>query len=781
MSNINESKENNTSTTQNTRHVDFIRAIINQDVASNKYGGKVVTRFPPEPNGFLHIGHAKAICIDFGIAEEYGGVCNLRMDDTDPTKEDYKYVNSIQEDVKWLGFDWQDNLFFASDYYQMLYDYAEKLVRMGKAYVCSLNEEEIRAYRGTVTTPGKESPYRNRTIEENLLLFTQMKNGEFKDGAHVLRAKIDMASPNMKMRDPLLYRIRHAHHYRTEDKWCIYPMYDFAHCLSDYAEGVTHSICTLEFENNRELYDWVLENLDLEGPLPKQYEFARLNLNYTVMSKRKLLALVEGNHVKGWDDPRMPTITGLRRRGYTPQAIRNFCESIGIAKANSTVDFAQLEFHIRDDLNPKVPRVLAVMNPLKVTITNYPTDKAEMLEGALYPHDVPLEGFREIPFSKTLYIERDDFMENPPKKYYRLSPGNEVRLRHAYFIKCDEVVKDSNGEIVELLCSYDPETKSGSDTTGRKVKGTIHWVSAEHAQKAEIRVYDRLFNEENPSGDPDSINPESLKVFSDALIEPSVVKNYKPGDRFQFERHGYFYYEPEDSTQERPVFNRIVSLKDSWTKLSSSSEEKSTSIKEKSPTKDLKQPDPKVSKPSTEAMCPDVKERYTAFHETMGITPDEAALIAKDSVISTFFMDANNTFNNPKAVANLLVNELLPSIKEESFANIKITPKNFAELVQLLDEKVINAKIAKQILEEMLLSGENPSEIIAKKDLKQITDSTVLEPIVDDVIAKNPATVEKYKSGKTNLIGFFVGQVMKETKGKADATVVNKLVQEKLS
>jgi len=549
------------------KKTDFLRNIINEDIRTGKYGGKVITRFPPEPNGYLHIGHAKSICLNFGIAKDYeGGITHLRFDDTDPTKESMEYVESIKNDVKWLGFDWNDKMFFASDYFEKLFGYAVKLIEMGKAYVCSLNEQEIKEYRGTVTQAGTESPYRSRSVEENLELFNRMRAGDFKDGEHVLRAKIDMASPNMKMRDPLLYRIRHAHHYRTGDEWCIYPMYDFAHCLSDYIEGVTHSICTLEFENNRELYDWILDELELPLPRPYQYEFARLNLNYTIMSKRKLLELVENNYVNGWDDPRLPTLSGLRRRGYTPEAIRNFCDSIGIAKANSVVDMAQLEFCIRDDLNQKVPRALCVLNPLKVVIENYPENQVEWLDASYYPHDVPKEGTRKLPFSRTIYIEREDFLEEPPKGYYRLSPGSEVRLRHAYIIKCEEVIKNDAGEIVELRCSYDQQSKSGMDTSGKKVKGTIHWVSSEHAVKAEVRLYDRLLLEENPDDFIASLNPKSLIVLNNCFIEPSVLDDKFDG-WYQFERQGYFCKD-SDCTVEKPVFNRIVTLRDSWSKIS---------------------------------------------------------------------------------------------------------------------------------------------------------------------------------------------------------------------
>lgn len=548
---------------------DFIRRIIDEDIQTDRYKGKVVTRFPPEPNGFLHIGHAKSICLNFGIAEEYKGACHLRFDDTDPTKEDVIYEQSIQEDVRWLGFDWKGKLFHASDYFEQMYEFAVQLIKDQKAYVCGLNEEEIRDYRGTVTSPGRISPYAKQSVEENLDLFHRMKSGEFPNGAYVLRARIDMASSNMKMRDPLLYRIRHAHHYKTGDKWCIYPMYDYAHPISDAIEGITHSICTLEFENNRELYDWVLNNIHPKFPYnPHQYEFARLDLQYTVMSKRKLLQLVENKSVNGWDDPRLPTIAGLRRRGCTPEAIRKFCEMVGIAKANSSVEMPQFEFCLRDDLNAKAPRVMAVLRPLKVVIDNYPLDQAEMLEASYWPHDIPKEGSRKVPFTKELYIEKDDFFEHPPKDFFRLAPGSEVRLRYGYCITCTHVEKDpSTGEIIAVHCTYDPETKSGSNPIGRKVKGTIHWVSSQSVQ-GEVRLYDRLLSEPQLGSEKDFlsyVNPNSLEVLKESRFEQSL-EAAAPGDRYQFERQGYFFVDPIDSKPGKPVFNRIVTLKDSWSK-----------------------------------------------------------------------------------------------------------------------------------------------------------------------------------------------------------------------
>jgi glutaminyl-tRNA synthetase len=544
----------------------FIQNIINEDFKTNKYGRRVHTRFPPEPNGYLHIGHAKSICLNFGIAAKNSGLCNLRFDDTNPAKEEVEYIESIKEDVKWLGFDWGDRMYYASDYFEQLHEYAVKLIKTGKAYVCDLSAEETRAYRGTLTEPGKESPYRSRSVEENLALFRRMKEGEFEEGARVLRAKIDMASPNLNMRDPVIYRIMKAAHHRTGSKWLIYPMYDYAHPISDSIESITHSICTLEFEDHRPLYDWLLEALDIFHP--QQIEFARLNLSYTVMSKRKLRQLVEEGYVSGWDDPRMPTISGLRRRGYTPGAIRDFCDRIGVAKANSTVDIAMLEHSIREEMNFQAPRVMAVLRPLKVIIDNYPEDRVEELEAEDNPEN-PDMGTRKLPFSREIFIERDDFSENPPKKFFRLFPGSEVRLKHAYIIKCERIVKDEKtGEITELHCTYDPETRSGSGST-RKVKGTLHWVSAPHAIKVEVRLYNSLFTRENPDEEDDfkaCINPESCERLSHCLVEPSLAQAAR-GSRYQFLRNGYFFVDPVDSKGSAMVFNRIVSLKDTWAKI----------------------------------------------------------------------------------------------------------------------------------------------------------------------------------------------------------------------
>jgi glutaminyl-tRNA synthetase len=547
----------------------FIEAVIEADRAAGKHGGRVHTRFPPEPNGYLHIGHAKAICLNFGLATKYGGLCNLRFDDTNPIKEEAEYVEAIQRDVKWLGFDWEDRLYYASDYFETLYEYAVRLIEKGKAYVDDLSAEEIRNHRGTLTEGGKESPCRNRSVEENLDLFRRMREGEFPDGSRVLRAKIDMTSGNLNMRDPVIYRILRASHHRTGDDWCIYPMYDFAHGQSDSIEGITHSLCTLEFEDHRPLYDWLVEEIEIFHP--QQIEFARLELTYTVLSKRKLVELVRDGVVESWDDPRMPTISGFRRRGYTPEAIRKFCEMIGVAKVNSTVDFGMLEFCVREDLNKHAPRVMAVLEPLKVVLTNYPDDQVEQLDAINNPEDAAA-GTRKVPFSKVLYIERADFREELPKKYFRLAPGREVRLRYGYFIKCHDFVKNDDGEVVEVHCTYDPETRGGNAPDGRKVRGTIHWVSAAHAFDGTVRLYDHLFAKPDPSDvEPgktwrDSLNPRSLELLEGCKLEPGLAQA-QPGERYQFERKGYFCVDTEDSAPGKPVFNRTVTLRDTWAKI----------------------------------------------------------------------------------------------------------------------------------------------------------------------------------------------------------------------
>jgi len=743
---------------------DFLRRVVEEDLKSNKYQ-EVVTRFPPEPNGFPHIGHAKSISINFGIAKDYQGHCNLRMDDTNPTTEDTQYVEALKDAVEWLGFEWNEHVRYTSDYFSQIHNYATQLIKMGKAYVDSLPEDEMREYRGTVTQAGKRSKYAQRSVEENLELFEKMKNGEFKDGEHVLRAKIDMSASNMKMRDPLLYRIRHAHHFRAKDEWAIYPMYDFAHCLSDYIEGVSHSICTLEFENNRDIYNWVLDTLGLVTPRPYQHEFARLNINYTIMSKRKLLELVEGGQVDGWDDPRMPTIAGLRRRGYTPESILNFCDSIGVAKANSMVDVAQLEFAIRDDLNTKVPRVMCVLNPLKVTIVNY--EGSEEIEASYYPHDVPKEGSRKLPFSKEIYIDKADFSENPEKGYFRLTPNQPVRLKYAYIISCKEVIKDENGTIVEIKAEYHADSKSGSDTSGIKVKSAIQWVEANKAKTIEVRVYDRLFKTEAPEG-VDDLNPNSLKIIKNALIEPAVITQ-KPDVRFQFEREGYFYADPVDYTEETPVFNKIVGLKES-----SSKKKKAPKQKPKAQPKKV-QIDGEVVAMTTEEQA--LFDNYT---KELKLNSEVANTLARDTKLSTFYIEALKTVNSPVGIANIVTNDVARELKQKEPSELKYTPKQIAKLVKMVDDELISTKIAKQVFEEMSKSGEEPKEIVETKGLIQISDPAVILPIIDEVIAKNPENVKKFRAGNSKLLGFFVGQVLKATKGKGNPKVVNELVARQL-
>ncbi len=744
---------------------DFLRTIVEEDLKKGKYK-KVVTRFPPEPNGFPHIGHAKSIYINFGIAKDYNGICHLRMDDTDPTKESIVYVEALKDAVKWLGFDWGKKVYYTSDYFQRLYEYAVQLIKMEKAYIDSLNEDEIKEYRGTVTTPGIRSKYAQRTVQENLDLFERMKKGEFKDGEHVLRAKIDMNSPNMKLRDPLLYRIRHIHHFRAGDEWYIYPMYDFAHCLSDYIESISHSICTLEFENNRDIYNWVIEALELEPPRPYQYEFARLSVNYTVMSKRKLLELIENKIVSGWDDPRLPTIAGYKRRGYTPKSILNFCEQIGIAKANSVVDISQLEFCIRDDLNKKVPRVMCVLNPLKITITNYDKDD-EKIEASYYPHDVPKKGTRKLPFSREIYIEKDDFMEKPPKDYYRLTPTQPVRLKHAYIISFEKAIKDKNGNIIEIKAKYYPESKSGNDKSGIKVRSAIHWVDAKSAIKCELRLYDRLFVAESPQGLED-INPNSLKIIKNALIEPAAVKE-KPNVRFQFERQGYFYADPKDYSDENPVFNKIVALKDSWAKKTSQNKPKFNKPKQKNIPKEGE----------VTPMSKTEQKLFRNYTQELGLNKEIANTLARDERLSNFFQEALSFIDSPINLANIVANEVARELKQT--CNLNFNPKQIAKLAKMTDNDIISSKISKQVFEEMVKSARDPQKIVEEKGLIQISNPKEIEPIIDEIILKNPDNVAKYKAGNSKLVGFFVGQVIKATKGKANPKIVNKLVIKKLN
>ena len=774
----------NNESNDNPANRDFIRAIVADDLANNRTGGRVATRFPPEPNGYLHIGHAKSIALNFGIAQEFGGVCHLRFDDTNPETEDVKYVEAMQRDLRWLGYDWGEHLYFASDYFEQLYDWAVQLIQAGKAYVDDLNDEEIRAYRGTVTEPGKPSPYRDRSPEENLDLFARMRAGEFEDGAKVLRAKIDLASPNMKMRDPVMYRIRHAHHYRRGDEWCIFPLYDWAHGQSDAIERITHSICTLEFENNRELYDWFLDALGIPEPRPHQYEFARLFLDYTVMSKRKMLRLVNEGYVAGWDDPRMSTVAGMRRRGYTPESIRNFANAVGVARVNSRVQFELLEYHVRNDLNYKAPRVMCVLHPLKVVITNYPAGEVEWLNAPYWPHDVPKEGSRPVPFTREIFIEREDFMENPPHKFHRLSPGQEVRLRHAYIIRCDEVIKNEEGEIVELRCSYDPETRSGSGRQ-RRVKGTIHWVSASESQPAEVRLYDRLFSKPNPDdvaeGETflDALNPNSLEVLTNSRIEPSVASD-PPASRYQFERLGYFITDAVDSRPGALVFNRTVTLRDTWEKVKAEPEPKAEEKKPHVPAKVVRGTSSDARRRAREAN-PALAERYERYRQRYDLSELDADLLTVDMAVGDFFEAALASHPEPRSIANFMNNELQGRLGDGGYAALPFGPAEFGELVALADEGVISANIAKEILDEMVEKGGRPSEIVERRGLRQLDDSEALRSIIEQVLADNPDKVAAYRSGKTGLLGFFMGQVMRVTQGKANPQLVQQLLKERLA
>ena len=771
----------------------FLHALITEDQRRGTYGQRVVTRFPPEPNGYLHIGHAKSICLNFGLAQTFEGRCHLRFDDTNPTKEETEYVESIQADIKWLGFDWGQHLYFASDYFERMADLAIGLIKAGKAYVDSQSKDQIRAMRGTLTEPGTDSPWRTRSVAENLDLFQRMRAGEFDEGTHVLRAKIDMANPNMLMRDPLLYRIVKATHHRQGNAWRIYPMYDYAHCLEDAIEGVTHSICTLEFENNRELYDWVLDHTGFAEPRPHQHEFARLGLDYTVMSKRKLLQLVQQGHVVGWDDPRMPTLAGLRRRGVTPSAIRRFCDLIGVAKKNSTVDIGKLEYCIRDDLNTRAPRVMAVLDPLKVTLTNWPQGQVETLEASHWPHDIDRVGSRSLSFSNQLFIERADFMLDPPKKYYRLAPGASVRLRHAYIVTCDEVVEDDAGNVVELRCSYDPTSRSGQDTSGRKVRGTIHWVSAAHAVKAEIRNYDRLFTVPQPTrGDEDwlsYLNPKS-KVVVQGLVEPSLtsLKAYEP---VQFERVGYYVVDPVDSKPDGLVFNRVVSLKDSWGRregqaaVSSPPKAVASVPTIASSTPKERQRPQKASRAEVRAKQraadPQLAAAYRRFQEVLGCSADDADVLTADAQLVAFVEEAVAAYPNTPSVTKWIVNTVLGEIKDRSIADLPFSGGQLAALVKLIDDGAISGRVGKDVFADMVANGGEPAAIVEARGLAKISDPDVIAAAVAKTLADNAPQVAAYRAGKTKLFGFFVGQVMKATRGQADANLVKRALTQQLS
>lgn len=760
----------------------FITEVIDRDLAGGRHDS-VMTRFPPEPNGYLHIGHVKAICINYGIAADYGGEATLRMDDTNPTTEDPEYVEAIRSDIEWLGF--SPRLTYASDDFEAFYQHARGLVTRGLAYVDSLNETQIREYRGTVTEPGRPSPYRERSVEENLDLFARMRAGEFEPGEHVLRAKIDMSSPNMVMRDPILYRIRKAHHYRTGDEWPIYPLYDYAHPLNDALEGVTHSLCSLEFETRRELYDWVVDNT-VNGPArPHQYEFARLFLDYTVTSKRKLIHLVESGLVAGWDDPRMPTLAAFRRRGVTPEAIRDFVGRLGVNKTNARTDIALLEHSIRDNLNTRSPRVLAVLEPLRVTISNYDAPAPETLMAPYWPPDVPREGERGVPFGRSLLIERGDFAENPPAGFKRLSPGQHVRLRHAYVIRCDEVVKDDAGNVTELICSYLPESL-GVNPEGVSVRGAIHWLEASSALPAEFRLYDRLFTVPEPDADDtpftEYLNPDSLRTRH-GFVEPSVAGN-APGTRYQFERLGYFWRDPIDSSPERLVFNRIVTLRDSWARRATAEETTTAAGAAGATPADAgaRRPQRTTEDPGGTDGGRQPDAAALAFAAAHSLEPEDAAMIQPDDGLRAYFLEALAALpGNGALLGRWLVNEVQALRKDLGDDGLKLAPAGLAELVGMVADGHISARTAKDVLAEAAAGGASPGEIVRRRNLVQVSDEDELGRVVAEVLAANPAQVAAWRAGKTGLAGYFVGQVMKGTGGRANPQLVAQLVERALS
>ncbi|HSJ15422.1 MAG TPA: glutamine--tRNA ligase/YqeY domain fusion protein [Longimicrobiales bacterium] len=757
--------------------VDFIRSMIAEDLAAGRFDGRVVTRFPPEPNGFLHIGHAKSIALNFGIAREFGrGPCHLRFDDTNPETEDIRFVEAITEDLRWLGYDPGEHIYFASDYFEPMYRFGEELISKGLAYVDSSTEDEIREARGTVTEPGYPTRYRDRSVEENLDLFRRMRAGEFADGAHVLRGRIDLAAPNMLMRDPILYRIRHAEHYRQGDDWCIYPLYDYAHPIEDALECITHSLCTLEFENNRELYDWVVSNITVPCR-PYQTEFARLALDYTVMSKRKFLELVNGGLVSGWDDPRMPTIAGLRRRGVTPESIRALTELVGVSKANTRVDIGKLEYAIRDDLNRRVPRLLCVPHPLRVVITNWEPGRVDEIEAPLYPHDVPLEGSRTLPFSGELFIDRDDFREDPPRGFHRLAPGREVRLRYAFVIRCDQVVKNDAGDIVELRCSYDPATRGGAAAPGRGVKGTIQWVSAAQALTCELRLYDRLLTvadvdaaaAESGRDWKEYLNPESLVVMSDARVEP-FVRDPAAGERFQFERVGYFCVDP-DSRPETPVFNRTVTLKDSYREDRDRDRDRDRGAKVRT--------EAAAAPPAPPPRAEELERERRALIER-GIDAQQADVLTREAATAWLYRETSAAGADALLAANWIVNELPRVRAERALDALPFGPRELAGLLRLVASGQITTAAAREVLAELAERGGEPAAIVAARGLLQLSDESALGAIIDEILAANPEKAAQYRAGRTGLLGFFMGQVMKRTGGRANPERVQHLLAARL-
>ena len=760
--------------------MDFIRSVISRDLKTGKYGGRVVTRFPPEPNGFLHIGHAKSICLNFGIAAEHpGGRCHLRLDDTNPDTEKAEFVAAMKRDIRWLGFDWGEHLYHASDYFEELYAFAMVLIDKGLAYVDSSSEAEIRERRGTVTRAGVDSPFRNRSNEENRDLFMRMRGGEFPDGSHVLRARIDMAHPNMVMRDPVLYRIRHAHHYRHGDSWPIFPLYDFAHCLSDSLERVTHSLCTLEFENNREIYDWLLEHVDAPVPRPEQTEFAPLVLDYVVTSKRKLRALVEEGRVRGWDDPRMPTLAGLRRRGVTPAAIRALCDMVGIARAHSRVDMGKLEFAIRDDLNHKAPRAFCVLDPLKVVLTNYPERREECFTAPCLPGDAGTPGTRELPFGRELFIDRADFREVPPPGFHRLAPGGEVRLKYACVIRCERVVKDEAGQVTELHCTFDPASRGGRASAGRRVPGTIHWLKADRAVPAEVRLFDRMFLVPEPESDDivAALNPDSEWVVQHAIVEPGLAGT-APGTHCQFERHGYFFSDPEDSRDGALVFNRTVTLRDGWKARSQrgpASVGKSDSRRVRTKTGAHAAP----QAPPGESLRSGTLKR--AFQElvSLGVSEAAAASLVRSPGLAAVFRTACASYpEGAGSIAAWLVNEIARLLGSVGGADLKrLHPEALASLARAVDAGEISHHQGRTVVAVLLDRGGSFEEARSSLDLTEIDDEAVLRAILEEIIGEYPDKASAYRGGQRGLLGFFIGEVMRRSRGKADPRKANRLAR----
>ena len=765
--------------------MDFVRGMISRDLQTGKYDGRVVTRFPPEPNGFLHIGHAKSICLNFGLAEEHpGGRCHLRLDDTNPDTEKAEFVEAMKRDIRWLGFDWGEHLYHASDYFEQLYRYALVLVDKGLAYVDSSTEEEIRERRGSVTRPGVDSPYRDRSREENRDLFRRMRAGEFPDGSHVLRARIDMGHPNMVMRDPLLYRIRHSHHYRQGDDWPIYPMYDFAHCLSDSVERVTHSLCTLEFENNREIYDWLLKHVDAPVPRPEQTEFAPLVLDYVITSKRKLKELVRTGHMRGWDDPRMPTLAGLRRRGVTPKAIRRLCDMVGVARTQSRVDFGKFEFAVRDDLNRRAPRAFCVLDPLKVVLTNYPAGGEEIFEAPRMPGDGGASGTRKLPFGREIQIDREDFAERPPPGFHRLVPGGEVRLKYAYVIRCDEVVRDGGGGVIELRCSVDRSTRSGVAPKGRRVRGIIHWLKADRAVRAEVRLIDRMFVVPEPPPDDivGALNPDSERIVADALVEPGLAGT-PPGAHYQFERHGYFFSDPVDSREDRLVFNRTVTMRDSWgarRRREKAVGDRAT-VSPGDAAADGSGPGPRLS--PEESLSSEQDRRRFRELRSQGVSEASAASLVHSPAALELFGAARARYpEGAESIAAWLVNDFTRLLGSDDRADpSRLEPGALGDLARAIDTGGLSHRQGRTVLAALLERGGSFAEARSAADLAEIDDEGTLRAMLEGLVEEFPDKAAAFRNGRTGLLGFFVGQVMRQTRGKADPKAASRLAEAILS